>query len=91
MRLRQAGGNRDAIGAWVEVDLGDRVVRQELTIGGGHASGQLGWMHFGLGAAQKAKVRVQWPHGSWGPWQEVAANNFYLVDRQSGANLWKAP
>ncbi|MEP6969815.1 MAG: VCBS repeat-containing protein, partial [Betaproteobacteria bacterium] len=34
LRLQQAGGNRDAIGAWVEVDLGGRVIRQELTIGG---------------------------------------------------------
>ena len=91
LRLRQPGGNRDAIGAWVEVDLGTRTVRQELTVGGGHASGHLGWMHFGLGQSQKAKLRVQWPHGGWGPWQEVAANNFYIVDRQSGASLWKAP
>ena len=91
IRLRQAGGNRDAIGAWVEVDLGNRIVRQELTVGGGHASGQHGWMHFGLGQAQKARLRVQWPHGDWGPWQEVAANNFYIVDRQSGTSPWKAP
>ena len=91
LRLRQPGGNRDAIGAWVEVDLGSTVLRQELTIGGGHASGHLGWMHFGLGAAQKVRLRVQWPHGSWGPWQEVAANAFYVVDRQSGTNPWRAP
>ena len=56
-----------------------------------HASGQLGWMHFGLGQALKVKLRVQWPQGNWGPWQEVAANNFYIVDRQAGTNLWKAP
>ena len=91
LRLRQPGGNRDAIGAWVEVDMGERIVRQELTVGGGHASGHLGWMHFGLAQAQKVKLRVQWPHGSWGPWQEVAANNFYIVDRQSGASPWRAP
>ena len=41
--------NRDAIGAWVEVKAGDRRSQRELTVGGGHASGQLGWMHFGLG------------------------------------------
>jgi hypothetical protein len=87
LRLRQPGGNRDAIGAWVEVDLGGRVVRQELTIGGGHLSGHLGWMHFGLGQVERVKVRVQWPHGepgAWGPWQEVAADDFVLVDREAG-------
>ena len=91
VRLRQAGANRDAVGAWVEVDLGRRVIRQELTVGGGHASGQLGWMHFGLGPATRVKLRVQWPHGEWGPWQTLAADGFYVVDRARGAGAWAAP
>ena len=91
LRLRQSGGNRDAIGAWVEVDLGGKVIRQELTIGGGHASGQLGWMHFGLGDAKDAKLRVQWPHGTWSNWQPVATDAFYTVDKEAGITHWKAP
>jgi enediyne biosynthesis protein E4 len=91
LRLRQAGGNRDAIGAWVEVDLGGRTVRQELSVGGGHASGQLGWMHFGLGDAQAVKLRVQWPAGEWGPWQSVRADAFYTVDKDRGASPWTPP
>lgn len=81
LRLRQAGGNRDAIGAWVEVKLGTQadapVIRQELTVGGGHASGHLGWMHFGLGEAKAVQVRVQWPHGAWSDWSSVQADHFY--------------
>ena len=91
LRLRQPGGNRDAIGAWVEVDLGARIIRQELTVGGGHASGHLGWMHFGLGSAKTVKLRVLWPHDAWGPWQSVAADGFYIVDKQSGVSAWRAP
>ena len=91
LRLKQAGGNRDAIGAWVEVDLGGKIIRQELTIGGGHASGQLGWMHFGLGDAKDVKLRVQWPHSTWSNWQAVAADNFYTVDKEAGITGWKAP
>jgi enediyne biosynthesis protein E4 len=95
LRLKQAGGNRDAVGAWVEVDLGEaggrRVVRQELTVGGGHASGHLGWMHFGLGAAQQVKLRVQWPQGDWSDWQSVRADRFYQVDKALGVTDWKAP
>jgi hypothetical protein len=91
LRLQQDGGNRDAIGAWVEVDVGGRIVREERTIGGGHASGQLGWVHFGLGEAKEVKVRVQWPHGDWGPWQSVAADAFYVLNRETGAQAWKAP
>jgi hypothetical protein len=94
VRLRQADGNRDAIGAWVEVDLGEpskRVIRQELTVGGGHASGNLGWMHFGLGASTQVKLRVQWPHGAWSAWQPVAADSFYVMDKAAGVSAWKAP
>ena len=95
LRLHQSGGNVDAIGAWVEVDLGGRVIREELTIGGGHASGHLGWMHFGLGdldrAADSVKLRVLWPYGEWSAWQTVHADAFYTVDRERGASAWKAP
>jgi enediyne biosynthesis protein E4 len=91
LRLQQAGANRDAIGAWVEVDLGGRIVREELTVGGGHASGHLGWMHFGLGEADSVKVRVQWPHGVWSAWQPVSADTFYIVDKARGVSPWKAP
>jgi enediyne biosynthesis protein E4 len=91
MRLQQPGANRDAVGAWVEVDLGGRIVRQELTVGGGHASGHLGWMHFGLGAATTPRLRVQWPHGPWSAWQAVPADAFVVIDRERGVLAWKAP
>ena len=91
LRLRQSGANRDAIGAWVEVDLGERIIRQELTVGGGHASGHLGWMHFGLGKAKNVRVRVLWPLSGWGPWASVSADAFYTVDRQTGISQWKLP
>jgi hypothetical protein len=81
LRLRQGEGNRDAVGAWVEVRWGEgasmRTVRQELTVGGGHASGHLGWMHFGLGAVQTVQLRVQWPQGSWSDWTTADTNAFY--------------
>jgi hypothetical protein len=84
LRLEQPGANRDAIGAWIEVRAGGHVSRRELTVGGGHASGQLGWSHFGIGDADRADVRVVWPDGEVGPWQEVEANGFAVVDRASG-------
>jgi hypothetical protein len=98
LKLRQNGSNKDAVGAWVEVDLGDAmkhlgkqsIIRQELTVGGGHASGHSGWMHFGLGAATTVKVRVQWPFSEVGPWQTVAADAFFTIDKTSGVSPWKA-
>ncbi len=77
----ESGPNANAIGAWVEVRVGDRITRRELTIGGGHAGGQLGWVHFGLADASGADVRVLWPGGETGPWLRVAANEFAVVQR----------
>jgi hypothetical protein len=42
IRPNQAGPNRDAIGAWIEVKVGETTMRRELVIGGDHAGGQLG-------------------------------------------------
>ncbi len=92
LRLRQPAPNRDAIGAWIEVRVGDHVVQRELTVGGGHASGQLGWVHFGLGEAERAEVRVQWPDGETGPWIPVDADGFAVIERgMTDATPWTPP
>ena len=61
VRLRQPAPNVDAIGAWVETRVGDRTTVHEVTVGGGHAGGQLGWIHLGLGDADEVEVRVSGP------------------------------
>jgi hypothetical protein len=92
LRLADAGANRDAVGAWVEVTVGDRVLRREVTVGGGHAGGQLGWIHFGLGDADRASVRVTWPDGEEGPAMEVGANAFAIVERGATEPVtWEPP
>jgi hypothetical protein len=89
LRIEQDGANRDAIGAWVEVRIGDHVDRREVTVGGGHASGQLGWLHFGLGDADRATVSVLWPDGERGPELEVSADSFGIIRRgASGVETW---
>ena len=88
VRVRQAAPNVDAIGAVLEVRVGGpdgSVVRRELTIGGGHAGGQLGWVHVGLGDATSAELRVQWPDGTEGPWQSVPLDTFAIIDRDAAA------
>ena len=83
LAIRQPGPNRDAIGAILEVHVGDAVQRRELTVGGGHAGGQLGWTHVGLGPATRADVRVTWPDGEVGPWIGIDADQFATVVRDS--------
>jgi enediyne biosynthesis protein E4 len=90
--VSQPGPNRDAIGAWVEVKTGDRVERRELTVGGGHIGGQLGWLHFGLGESNGAEVRVTWPDGAASSWMHVDANRYVAISRgSSGAAGWSPP
>ncbi len=71
LRLRGAGANRDAIGAFVEVTAGDRTQVREVTIGGGHAGGDLGDLHFGLGPAETVDLRVIWPGGQVDDWSGI--------------------
>jgi len=85
LELGQSGPNRDAIDAWIELKAGDLTMRREVTIGGGHIGGQLGWTHFGLGSASDAQVRVLWPDGEQGPWIHVNANAFYSIERGATA------
>jgi enediyne biosynthesis protein E4 len=92
LRLAEPGPNRDAIGAWIEVKVGDATMRRELTIGGGHEGGQLGWIHFGLGLAGDVQVRVQWPDGEVGPWLPASANQHLDVERgATKARPWLPP
>jgi hypothetical protein len=81
VRPRQDGPNRDAVGAWVEVRVGETTWRVERTVGGGHLSGQLGWTHIGLGPADRAAVRVVWPDGEEGAWHDVDADGWVIIDR----------
>jgi hypothetical protein len=85
LRVTETGPNRDAIGAWVEVRVGATTTRRELTVGGGHLGGELGWLHVGLGAADRAQVRVLWPDGEAGPWLDAGANQFLEVQRGATA------
>jgi hypothetical protein len=89
VRLEQPTPNVDAVGSWIEVQTGGRTTQREITVGGGHAGGQLGWVHFGLGRAGSAEIRVQWPDGETGPWQRVGADTFVIIERDaSGPLVW---
>ena len=81
VRLHQDGTNRDAIGAVIETRAGETVARREIVVGGGHAGGQLGWTHVGLGPAKDVEVRVTWPDGEVGPWMTAPADGFVDIDR----------
>jgi hypothetical protein len=84
---RQAGPNTHAVGAWIEARRPDgTVVVQERTVGGGHAGGQAGPLHFGLGAADSAEIRITWPDGAVSDWLSLPARQAVTLWRD-GARL----
>jgi len=83
--------NVNAVGATVTIKTGNLTQSRVVQVGGGHASGQLGFIHFGLGVAERAKIRVRWPNGDWSHEYRVFANNFVQVKRQHPEALYWYP
>lgn len=81
IELQQSDGNRHAIGARLSIKTGNLVQTRTVRIGGGHASGKIGFVHVGLGVAERATVRVQWPDGEWSAAYRVFANQFVVLNR----------
>jgi hypothetical protein len=82
VHVTQAGPNRDAVGAFVELRSDGRLWTQEITVGGGHAGGVAGPLHVGLGSAQTVELRVVWPDGDVSDWRSVSANQWVTLTRQ---------
>ncbi len=88
--IRQPGQpNGRAVGAKISVKTGNRTVVKDVQIGAGHASGQMGFVHFGLGVAERANVRVRWPDGDWSHGYRVFANGHVIIERGAEkAKIW---
>ncbi len=79
--ISQDKPNRFAVGGFIEARTESGVVTREITIGGGHTSGIAGLHHFGLGDAKAIEVRVIWPDGEEGGWQEIQSNQIIQIER----------
>jgi hypothetical protein len=88
--LKDTGANVDGVGSWVEVRCNGSTLQREITVGGGHVSGEAGWWHFGIGGEAKAEVRVVWPDGKASDWAPVEADKFYVLARDKAPEVWAA-
>jgi hypothetical protein len=89
IELRQAEINRDAVGALISIKTGNKVQTRRVQIGGGHASGRLGFVHVGLGVAERASIRIKWPDDQWSHSYRIFANNFAVIERGAEqVNYW---
>ncbi len=88
--IRQPGQpNSRAVGAKISVKTGNHTRVKDIQIGAGHASGQMGFFHFGLGVAERANVRIKWPDGDWSHTYRVFANSHVIIERGAEkAKLW---
>ena len=72
--------------------IGERIMRRELTVGGGHAGGQLGWVALRPRLGRRTpRSRVQWPDGEVGAWVPVEANRFATIERGASEPAYFAP
>ena len=89
IKLIEPNPNRDAVGARLSIKTGTRTQTRMIQIGGGDASGHSGWVHVGLGVAERAEIRVQWPDGEWSAPYRVFADQFVVLDRaKTQAEYW---
>ena len=89
--LEQPGGNRRAVGAWIEVEVDGRRWTREVTVGGGHAGGVAGPEHFGLGEAREVRARVIWPDGAASGWAALEPGGSVTLRRDEGVGLTVTP
>ncbi len=85
---RQAGPNPFAVGAFVERRRPDGTLDAvEITVGGGHGGGRTGPVHFGIGSAGSAEVRVIWPDGTASAFVTIPAGRAILHRTASGLEI----
>ena len=91
LRLEGSTGNRDAIGARVDVLAGGARLRREVTAGDGYLSQSSKWLHFGLGEADTVdRLVIRWPGGETEEIGGPAVDRRYRV-RQGAGSVQERP
>ena len=94
VKLLGTTSNRSAIGARIVVKTGETTQTQELLSQSSFLSSNDPRLHFGLGAAEKAELRVRWPKGDWQTIPDAAANQLITIKEGLGvvpSSGWKGP
>ena len=83
VKLTGTAGNRDAIGAWVEVGTGEAVQRRQVMPSRSYLSQVEKVLTFGLGNADRVdSVKVYWPDGSRQSVEEVSIDSLTEITQQ---------
>lgn len=87
LRFRLVGKNcnHDAIGSWVEVQLGNKVLRRQVMPTRSYLSQSELPVTFGIGSAEKVdKVIVRWADGTEQPVEDVTLDKLHVVEQKVG-------
>lgn len=79
--------NRNAYGARVEVAGSDPLLLRELHGGGSFQSASAPEIHIGLGATERATIRVRWPSGLIETHPDLSPGDWSLVEGQGVRRL----
>ena len=80
LELRGTSCNRDAIGARVRVEIGERVLARTVCAGDGYLSQSSKRLHFGLGEDEVIRrVTVRWPDGTMEELSGLEPNRRYRI------------
>ena len=88
--IRQPGTNPQIVGGWIEITDGTKSWHREITVGGGHASGNAALMHFGLGTADTIRLRLIAPDAAVSQWLDIEPNRIVRLNRD-GPKLTAQP
>ena len=90
IKLVEPNPNRDAVGAHVAVKTGHALADADRARSAAATPrGIAGWIHVGLGTAERAEIRVQWPDGERSYPYRAFANEFVVIDRtKPQAQYW---
>lgn len=91
IELQESGANPSAVGATIQVKTGNLTQTRKVEIGGGHASGQTGFIHVGLGVAERAAIRIKWPNGDWSTSIRAFANNHVVIKKGASTPIYWYP
>ncbi len=85
MRLEGTRGNRDAIGARIEAEVGGATRVAEVRSGGSFLSHNGMRVHLGLGTATFVdRLRIRWPNGDTEEWTDVEGDRFIAIREGAG-------
>ena len=84
VKLVGTKSNRSAIGARVVVKSGESTQTQEVQSQSSFLSCNDFRLHFGLGQATTAEIKIRWPNGEWQTLPNVAANQLVTLKEGPG-------